>query len=168
MFITGSPYSHFFSASGGLAPYLFTTTGQVPDGLTVSTDGQLSGTPSAVGTFNFDVHATDANGCSATGTFNATIAQAPLSVVADNATREYGEANPVFTGTITGAIAGDGLSASFASAATPTSVPGAYPIVATINDPNGRLENYDVTITNGTLTVTDATAPGLMLGLGEN
>ncbi len=85
----GSPYSHFFTASGGLAPYLFTTAGSEPTGLTLSGDGQLSGTPTAPGSFTFDVQATDANGCSATGTFTVTIAKAPLSVVADNATREY-------------------------------------------------------------------------------
>ena len=163
----GSPYSHLFTASGGLAPYLFATAGPVPGGLTLSADGQLSGTPTAPGSFTFDVQATDANGCSATGTFTVTIAKAPLSVVVDNKTREYGQPNPAFTGTMTGAVAGDNLSASYSSAATSTSPPGTYPIVATINDPNGRLSNYDVTITNGTLTITDASTPGLMLGLGE-
>ena len=160
----GSPYSHLFTAGGGRAPYTISTAGPIPPGLTLSNDGELSGTPTSPGAFTFDVQAADANGCAATATVSLTIARAPLSVVADNATREYGEPNPVFTGTLTGAIAGDGLSASFASAATPSSAPGTYPIVATINDPLGRLANYIVSITNGTLTITDASTPGLMLG----
>lgn len=54
----GSAYS--FSASGGLGPYTWTvTTGAVPAGLTLGSDGTLSGTPTTVGTVTFTVTATD-------------------------------------------------------------------------------------------------------------
>lgn len=59
-----SPYSQQIAASGGQAPYTFAVTvGTLPAGLTLTTGGLLSGTPTATGTFNFTVTATDANVC---------------------------------------------------------------------------------------------------------
>jgi 6-phosphogluconolactonase (cycloisomerase 2 family) len=97
-----------------------------------------------------------------------TVAPAPLSVVAADASRLYGDPNPAFTGTLTGIKNGDNITASFSSAADPTSPVGTYPIVPSLADPTNKLANYVVTSTNGTLTVSpaplsiqadDATAP---------
>jgi hypothetical protein len=68
----------------------------------------------------------------------------------------YGDPNPAFTGTLSGVKNGDNITASFSSAATAASSVGTYPIVATLSDPTGKLSNYSVTSTNGTLTVTPA------------
>ncbi|MDQ3012462.1 MAG: putative Ig domain-containing protein, partial [Acidobacteriota bacterium] len=60
----GTAYNQTLTASGGAAAYTFATTaGNLPGGLTLSAAGVLSGTPTANGTFNFTVTATDANGC---------------------------------------------------------------------------------------------------------
>ena len=48
-----------FRASGGSPPYAWAATGMLPPGLTLGTDGSLSGTPTQVGTFSFSVTATD-------------------------------------------------------------------------------------------------------------
>ena len=49
-----------FTATGGTGPYTYTVTGgALPGGLTLSTGGSLSGTPTASGTFSFTVTATD-------------------------------------------------------------------------------------------------------------
>ena len=48
-----------------------------------------------------------------------TMIKAPLSVRPDDATRKYGEANPGFTGVITGIKNGDDVKAEYFSAATP-------------------------------------------------
>ena len=85
-----------------------------------------------------------------------TVAPAPLSVVAANASRVYGDPNPAFTGTLTGVKNGDNITASFSSAATAASSVGTYPIVAALSDPAGKLSNYSVSSSNGTLTVTPA------------
>lgn len=54
------PYAGFgFSASGGSAPYTWTASGTMPPGLTVGSDGSVSGTPTQIGTFSFSVTATD-------------------------------------------------------------------------------------------------------------
>ncbi|SPA24752.1 conserved hypothetical protein [Cupriavidus taiwanensis] len=58
-------YSQVFTASGGTAPYTFAiTAGTLPAGMSLSAGGVLSGTPSAGGTYNVTVSATD----SSTGT----------------------------------------------------------------------------------------------------
>jgi hypothetical protein len=86
---------------------------------------------------------------------NGTLAvnPAPLSVSADDATRPVGQANPAFTGTIAGIKNGDNITAGFDSPATVDSPDGTYPIVPTLLDPTGKLGNYTVAVTNGTLTV---------------
>jgi 6-phosphogluconolactonase (cycloisomerase 2 family) len=85
-----------------------------------------------------------------------TITPAPLSVVAANATRFYGDPNPAFTGAITGIKNADNITATYSSVADPTSAPGTYPIVPALVDPTGKLGNYTVTSTNGVLTVSPA------------
>src|SRR5690606_10469748 len=56
----GTAYIQTVSASGGTAPYTFSTTGSVPPGLSISSSGMLSGTPTIAGDFIFTVVATDA------------------------------------------------------------------------------------------------------------
>jgi hypothetical protein len=83
-----------------------------------------------------------------------TVTPAPLSIVADDVTRTAGQPNPAFTGTITGIKNGDDITATHDSPATVGSEAGAYPIIPTLKDASGRIGNYAVTISNGTLTVT--------------
>jgi mucin-19 len=85
-----------------------------------------------------------------------TVTKAALSVKASDATRTYGEANPAFSGDVTGAQNGDNITATYASAATAASPVGTYPIVPALSDPANKLGNYDVSSTNGTLTVSQA------------
>jgi hypothetical protein len=82
-----------------------------------------------------------------------TVTPAPLSIVADDVTRAAGQPNPAFTGTITGVKNGDAITATHDSPATVGSDAGTYPIVPTLTDASGRIGNYAVTISNGTLTV---------------
>ncbi len=86
-----------------------------------------------------------------------TITPAPLSIIAGNATRAYGDANPVFTGTLVGLKNGDAITATFASTALVTSSVGTQPIVPTPVDAiPGKLGNYTLTLTNGTVTIVPA------------
>ena len=91
---------------------------------------------------------------STNGTLSVTAAG--LTVVANNASRVYGATNPVFSGTITGIQNGDNITATYATTATETSPVGSYPITPTLVDPSGKLGNYTVASTNGTLSVTAA------------
>jgi len=56
----GVAYTTTLAATGGQSPYTFAvTTGSLPTGLTLSTSGTISGTPSVAGTFNFTITVTD-------------------------------------------------------------------------------------------------------------
>lgn len=56
----GSSYSGTLNASGGIAPYTWTViSGALPPGLSLSTSGVISGTPTTAGTYNFTVQVID-------------------------------------------------------------------------------------------------------------
>lgn len=58
----GQPYSHQFIATDGVPPYQFTlTTATLPDGLTLTSSGLLSGTPALHGISNIEVTVTDSS-----------------------------------------------------------------------------------------------------------
>jgi Ice-binding-like/Putative Ig domain/IPTL-CTERM motif len=60
----GVAYSQQITASGGLAPYTFSVVGgTLPAGLTLSSGGLLSGTPTTLGSSPVTIEATDGNGC---------------------------------------------------------------------------------------------------------
>ena len=86
------------------------------------------------------------------------VAPAPLTVTAANSTRAFGQANPIFTGTITGITNGDDISAAYTCIATTNSPAGTYSIIPSLVDPNNRQTNYSVNLVNGTLTVGQSAA----------
>ena len=58
----GTAYSQAISASGGTSPYTFAlTAGALPAGMSLSSAGVLSGRPTAPGTFNLTITATDSS-----------------------------------------------------------------------------------------------------------
>ncbi|HKW35172.1 MAG TPA: putative Ig domain-containing protein [Candidatus Acidoferrum sp.] len=80
--IIGVPYSFTFQSSGGIAPINWTfASGQLPAGLTLNSNGTLSGTPTATGSFTFTVQAGDASSPSQTKSLALTIrVPAPLVI----------------------------------------------------------------------------------------
>lgn len=78
----GVSYSYTFAASGVPAPTFTVSSGTLPDGVTLSTAGVLSGRPTTTGTFAFTV--TAANGVTpnaTTGTLTVTVDPAPIAPV---------------------------------------------------------------------------------------
>jgi hypothetical protein len=90
-----------------------------------------------------------------TGTL--TVTKAPLGIRADDLFREFGVANPTLAATYTGFVNGEDENVldtpvSLSTTATAVSPLGAYPITAF-----GALDaNYEITHTNGTLTIAQA------------
>jgi len=84
------------------------------------------------------------------------VSVAPLSITINSFSRQYGQTNPQLGGTISGLQNGDNITANYNTIATPPSPVGSYSITATLSDPNGKLANYAVKTTNGTLTITPA------------
>jgi filamentous hemagglutinin family protein len=84
---------------------------------------------------------------------NISVTPAPLTITANNLSRDAGLANPPLTATYTGLVAGDARSAisglTLHTTANSKTFAGDYPIVAAgATDPN-----YDITLVNGTLSV---------------
>lgn len=58
--IVGVFYSATLSASGGVPPYTWTViSGALPPGLSLDTAGNITGTPTTQGTYNFTVQVVD-------------------------------------------------------------------------------------------------------------
>lgn len=67
-------YSMMLSASGGVGPYTWTrTSGSLPRGLTLTTNGALTGRPSSIGTSSFTVRVRDAAGRTASRSYSVTV-----------------------------------------------------------------------------------------------
>lgn len=58
----GVPYNQMFTASGGTGSYSFSYTGTLPNGLMLDSGGNLTGSPTEVGDFNFTIIAADSDG----------------------------------------------------------------------------------------------------------
>ena len=73
--VVGTAYSQSISAAGGNGSYTFgVSAGALPAGLVLNTaSGLLSGTPSATGTANFTVTATDGLGATGSRAYSVTI-----------------------------------------------------------------------------------------------
>ncbi len=72
--ITGAiPYSYTFAANGSPVPAYSLANGTLPTGLTLSSAGTLSGTPTAPGTFSFAVTATNSVGSLTSTTVTITV-----------------------------------------------------------------------------------------------
>ena len=86
--VASNPYAGYtFTASGGSPPYTWAVTpgsGALPGGLTLASNGTLSGTPTTAGPFAFSVTATDSAQAPTAGApqpFNITINAPPPAVI---------------------------------------------------------------------------------------
>jgi hypothetical protein len=156
---TGVAYTNNITASGGTAPYGFAvTTGSTPTGLTLNSDGTWSGTPSAAGTFNFTVTATDNNGCTGSQVYSVAI-NAP--VVHHFAVSNIGSpqtAGASFNITITARDSNNNTVPSFAGTVGLSSTAGSIsPTISGAFTGGTRTENVSVTQsgTGKTITVDD-------------
>ena len=83
-------YSATLSASGGRPPYTWTlVSGELPPGLSLSSDGTVSGTPTTVGSYTFTMQVQDSTGLTATQPYTVSVSsQLPVGCGAftDNST----------------------------------------------------------------------------------
>ena len=85
--VIGIAYKQLLVASGGQTPYTWTiSSGQLPPGLSLTTDGIISGTPTTLGQFNFTAKVTDSQSpVQAYNTLSATITINPVLSLASSA-----------------------------------------------------------------------------------
>jgi hypothetical protein len=86
-----------------------------------------------------------------------TITQALASVTPTAASKVYGTADPALTGTITGFLSSDNVSANYSRVTGETVSGGPYAISAVLS-PTSALSNYNITYNTAPFTVTQASA----------
>ena len=114
--VAGTVYAEAITATGGVGPYGFAVTaGSLPNGLVLSAGGSLSGTATEVGTFNFTVTATDANGQTGSRAYTLVVAAPVLTM-----TPAAGTLNAPYATGFSQAFTASGGSGSFSYALTGT------------------------------------------------
>lgn len=80
---TAGAYTQQLQVSGGAAPYAFQiTSGALPTGLSLGSDGSFSGTPTGAGSYAFTVTVTDANNFTASQAFTLQVIEAVQQITA--------------------------------------------------------------------------------------
>jgi hypothetical protein len=153
----GVPYIGIIGATGGASPYSFALGGgKLPDGLSLNSNGTVSGTPTTPGTFTFSVNVTDSAGGSTGRDFSITIAPAPLVVTGPASgtgtqgtpiTMTYGGSGGVapYRCTAAGALPPGTTFTSCALGGTPAT-PGTYSFRVTVADSTGVIATKDVSL----------------------
>ncbi|MCC4605685.1 putative Ig domain-containing protein [Xanthomonas campestris pv. parthenii] len=147
----GTAYSQALSASGGTAPYTYAiSAGALPAGMTLASNGTLSGTATVEGTFNFTVEATDANSFTGVQAYALTVAGPTLVLPAS--TLPAGTAGQAYTAAITPATGGTAPYSYALSAGT-------LPAGIVLDTATGGLSGTPTVVGsfNFTLTVSDST-----------
>ena len=77
--VQDSPYSTALTSSGGITPHVWSLTGgSLPNGVSLASDGQLSGTPTLAGSYEFEATVTDASGQLLEKAFTLMVTYEPL------------------------------------------------------------------------------------------
>ena len=148
------------------------SSGSLPAGISLSPAGNLSGTPTATGTFSFTVKVTDTNGQSATEATSISVSagvsttfSAPPAAVVGTAYTDTltaaGGTTP-YTWSVNAGSLPPGLTLSSAGvlAGTPTTA-GNYPFTVNVIDKNNGIATASVTLVVGAgLSLTFGTPPG--------
>ena len=180
----GTAYAQTITASGGVTPYGFAlTAGSLPPGLSLSSGGALTGTPTAVGSFNLTVTATDANGQTGSRAYTLTVPAPTLAMTpaSGTLTAPYGIAYAqAFTasggsGSFSHALTGTlppGLSFTGNTLTGTPTVPGSYPITVTATDtgltgtgsPFSVAQSYTISVGVPTVVLSPASLPNPATG----
>jgi hypothetical protein len=174
----GTFYTQTLQATGGTAPYSWTSEGTVPPGLGLTQAGVLFGTPTAPGTYNFVVRAQDAGGATATRSLAVTIGGSGLTITttalpgaslgtAYSATLQASGGTGQLTWTLTAGQLPPGIGLTNSTgvlAGTPT-VPGNYTFTVRVNDAASGTATREFALTvNSGLTITTTALPGGSVG----
>jgi uncharacterized protein YhjY with autotransporter beta-barrel domain len=177
------PYNQTLTTTGGSGTgnSFSVTGGALPAGLTLSSGGVISGTPTAGGPFSFTASVTDDAGNTGSQLYNLNII---VPIIVNPASLPNGTSGVAYNQTVTasggtapygfavtaGALpTGLSLAAGGGLTGTPTT-PGTYNFTITATDANTNTGNraYSVTINAAPLTVNPTSLPAGEVGTGYN
>ncbi|WP_407059784.1 Ig-like domain-containing protein [Comamonas composti] len=175
----GTPYQQQLSADLGTPPYAYVQlSGSLPPGISLGSDGELRGTPTAYGSFIFKVQATDSLQATGSRTFTLFVAiQAPLAGDSSLEVQANSSDNPVQLQPAGGAAAsvevarqaahGTALSSGIAITYTPTAgYSGTDSFTYTLTNDSGTSAQATVTVTilPPTLAIAPSSLPPGIVG----
>jgi hypothetical protein len=157
-------YTGTVAASGGAGTLTYSVAaGALPTGLSLTSAGAITGTPTATGTFGFTIKAADAYGDSATQAYSVSVSYSPVKVAA--ATLPTGYVGSTYLQITLAATGGSGkgyswalsngsslpaglsLSAGGVITGTPTGTPGTTNFSVTVTDSAQNTGNGSFSIT---------------------
>jgi hypothetical protein len=155
----GVAYSQTLTATGGTGTVSFAvTTGSLPSGLSLSSAGDLSGTPNQTGTFPFTVTATDSNSDTGSQAYSLqvgcpTVIVGPSTLAPGTAGTPYGPVTFTAAGVVGATTfaatntlpAGITFIAGVLSGET-TTQSGSFPFIVTATDSNGCMGTVSDTL----------------------
>ncbi|WP_430543087.1 putative Ig domain-containing protein [Xanthomonas sacchari] len=170
----GTAYNQALSTSGGTAPYTYAlSSGALPAGLSLSSAGVLSGTPTVAGSFTFVVGVTDAGSFGGSHAYTLsivapTLAITPPTLPAAAINASYSQALSTSGGTApysyvlnAGALpSGMSLSAGGVLSGTPTTA-GNFAFTVGVTDANAftAAQAFTLTVASPTLTLSPPALP---------
>ncbi len=133
--VFGTAYTTFtYTASGSPAPTFNVTSGALPTGLSLSTGGVITGTPTAAGTFTGTVTGSNGIGTAATQDFSIVVAKAAATVTLGSLAQTYdGSAKPASATTTPAALT---VNFTYDGSSTAPTNAGTYAVIGTISDAN--------------------------------
>ena len=170
----GASYTATLAATGGAPPYTWSASG-LPSGLSISSAGVISGTPTAAGSFSVTVQATDSAQVTATKAYSVTVAAALTITTAtlpggtvgtpySQTLAASGGTAPLTWSVSTGTLpTGLTLSATGSLTGTPTAA-GTFTFTIQVADATRATATKSFTITVAALTITTATLPSGIVG----
>lgn len=153
---SGIAYNETVTSTGGVAPVTYVvSSGSTPPGLTLATGGQISGTPTAAGTFNFTVTGQDSSGNAYTGSQAYTVTIAAPSISLAPASVAPATVGAAYSQTLTASGGNAPYSFQITSGALPAGLALTGGVISGTPTAGGAF-NFDVTVTDAT---TGAGAP---------
>ncbi len=176
----GTLFSQTFTQSGAVGTATFTTASTLPTGLTLATNGALSGTPTQTGSFPIVVTVTDANGCAGfSATYTLVVGCQTYFVEPTGLTpATAGVAYPGVTFTAAGSIGGvtfsetgalpTGMGFTGGVLSGTTTQTGSFPFTVTATDSNGCTASRDYLLVVSCAGTTIALSPGSLPAVAAN
>jgi hypothetical protein len=170
--VFGSAYSQIITAIGGSGTYSYSAGSGLPPGLTLSSAGALTGTPTSAGTYNFTVTGNDTSGHTGSQAYSIRSALKVSPATLPNGAAGTGYVQPITASGGTGSYAyglgsgalppGIAVIDTGTVSGTPTTA-GTYTFAAAASDSAGNTGSQTYTITMN-LGITPTTLPGGLTG----